>query len=72
MRQTTTGKSLQLLIQVIGHAPDGWVRVIQQEVCGASIPIVRKTHAAGVRHDPLRKVSKISAMDMTIDADRRV
>src|ERR1700734_3006640 len=49
--ESATGKSLYLLVDVVLHAPDGRGGLIQQEVCCATIAVVRKTNAAGVGED---------------------
>src|SRR6266567_5646165 len=75
MRQTTRGKSLQLLLYVIFHSSDRWTRAIQQQVGGAAITIIRKTNAAGVGDKPLSNLwawnpSNVGSMSMPVDGNR--
>src|ERR1035441_1224257 len=51
VRETAGGESLKFLVHIVLHAPDSWLRVIQQEVCSAAIAVVRKTDAARVGDD---------------------
>lgn len=75
MRQTTRGKSLQLLLYVILHASDRWTGSIQQQVGGAAIAVIRKTKAAGVGDKPFSNLwawnaPNVGTMNMRVDGNR--
>lgn len=75
MRQTTRGKSLQLLLYVILHASDRWTGPLHQQVGGAAIAIMRKTNTAGVGDKPFSNLwtwngSNVGAMNVPVDGNR--
>lgn len=48
MRETTSGKNFDFLLHIVFHAPDGGLGVVQQEVGGPTVAIVRKANAPRV------------------------
>ena len=69
MREAATGKRLKLPIDVVLHAPDGRLGLIEQEVGSAAIAVVRKTDAACVGDDHSGDAPNVGAMDMPIDGN---
>src|SRR3982074_420569 len=75
MRQSTSGKSLQLPLYVILHASDRRTGPIQQQIGGAAIAVIRKTDAAGVGYKPFSNLwtwntPNVGAMNMGVGGNR--
>jgi hypothetical protein len=48
MRQAAARKNHQLLVHVIEHSPNGGASIIEQEIGGAGIAVIREADAAGI------------------------
>ena len=67
MRKPTAAKCLQFLFDVIFNAPNRYPAIIQQQIRGAAVAIIRKANAAAIGNSSPADTSDIRSVDVTVD-----
>src|SRR5277367_7177549 len=68
--KAASGKYLNLPLHVICNTANFWLEIIQQEICGAWIPVIRKADTAGVYNGHFGNFPSVRPVDMGVNGNR--